>query len=51
MKYLRTFNENMSLAKSIISKKMDGFEKLKTLLKSNLGLNQRNDKVPQRSYK
>jgi hypothetical protein len=36
MKYLKTF-ENMAMAKSIISKKMDGFEKLKTLLKSNLG--------------
>jgi hypothetical protein len=37
MKYLKSFNENMSLAKSIIAKKMDGFEKLKVLLKSNLG--------------
>jgi hypothetical protein len=36
MKYLKTF-ENMAMAKSIIAKKMDGFEKLKTLLKSNLG--------------
>jgi hypothetical protein len=37
MKYIKSFNENMALAKSIISKKMDGFEKLKVLLKSNLG--------------
>lgn len=36
MKYLKTF-ENMSLAKSIISKKMEAFDKLKELLKSNLG--------------
>ena len=36
MKYLKTF-ENMSLAKSIISKKMAAFDKLKELLKSNLG--------------
>ncbi len=37
MKYLIPFNENMALAKSIISKKMDGFEKLKTLLSKNIG--------------
>lgn len=37
MKHLLRFNENMSLAKSIISKKMDGFEKLKTLLSKNIG--------------
>lgn len=37
MKYLVRFNENMSLAKSIISKKMEAFDKLKSLLKSNLG--------------
>lgn len=36
MRYLKTF-ENMALAKSIISKKMDAFDKLKDLLKSNLG--------------
>jgi len=29
MKYIKSFNKNMALAKSIISKKMDGFEKLK----------------------
>lgn len=37
MKYLKRFNENMALAKSIISKKMEAFDKLKELLKSNLG--------------
>jgi hypothetical protein len=37
MKYLVKFNENMALAKSIISKKMEAFDKLKSLLKSNLG--------------
>lgn len=37
MKYLISFNENMALAKSIIAKKMDGFEKLKTLLSKNIG--------------
>jgi hypothetical protein len=37
MKYIKSFNENMALAKSIISKKMDGFEKLKTLLSKNIG--------------
>jgi hypothetical protein len=37
MKYLKTYNENMSLAKSIISKKMEGFDKLKSLLSKNLG--------------
>lgn len=36
MRYLKTF-ENMALAKSIISKKMEAFDKLKELLKSNLG--------------
>lgn len=37
MKYLRLFNENMDLAKSIISKKMAAFDKLKGLLSSNMG--------------
>ena len=37
MKYLVRFNENMALAKSIISKKMEAFDKLKELLKSNIG--------------
>jgi hypothetical protein len=37
MKYLKSFNENMALAKSIIAKKMDGFEKLKALLSKNIG--------------
>ncbi len=37
MKYLISFNENMALAKSIIAKKMDGFEKLKNLLSKNIG--------------
>jgi hypothetical protein len=37
MKYLISFNENMSLAKSIISKKMEAFDKLKNLLSNNLG--------------
>jgi hypothetical protein len=36
MKYLKTF-ENMSMAKSIISKKMEGFDKLKEILAKNLG--------------
>jgi hypothetical protein len=36
MKYLKTF-ENMAMAKSIISKKMEGFDKLKNLLSKNLG--------------
>jgi hypothetical protein len=36
MRYIKTF-ENMALAKSIISKKMEAFDKLKELLKSNLG--------------
>lgn len=37
MKYLRSFNESMDLAKSIISKKMAAFDKLKNLLSSNIG--------------
>lgn len=37
MKYLRSFNENMDFAKSIISKKMAAFDKLKDLLSSNMG--------------
>ncbi len=37
MKYLISFNENMDLAKSIISKKMAAFDKLKGLLSSNMG--------------
>jgi hypothetical protein len=37
MRYLFRFNENMALAKSIISKKMDAFERLKDLLKNNMG--------------
>lgn len=36
MKYLKTF-ENMAMAKSIISKKMEAFDKLKNLLSKNLG--------------
>lgn len=36
MKYLKTF-ENMSMAKSIISKKIEGFDKLKEILAKNLG--------------
>lgn len=36
MRYLRTF-ESMDKAKSIISKKMEAFDKLKSLLKGNLG--------------
>lgn len=37
MRYIRTFNENMDLAKSILNKKMQDFEKLKSLLSKNLG--------------
>lgn len=37
MKYLRSFNESMDLAKSIISKKMAAFDKLKSLLSANIG--------------
>jgi len=37
MRYLFRFNENMALAKSIISKKMDAFERIKDLLKNNMG--------------
>lgn len=38
MKYLKPFNErNISQANSIISKKMDAFNKLKDLLKNNMG--------------
>jgi Zn-dependent M32 family carboxypeptidase len=41
MRYLKQrdsfLNEDMNLAKSIISKKMNDFEKLKELLKNNLG--------------
>lgn len=36
MKYIKTF-ENLNQAKSIIAKKMEGYEKLKTLLAKNLG--------------
>ena len=36
MKYIKTF-ENLTQAKSIIAKKMEGYEKLKTLLAKNLG--------------
>lgn len=36
LRYLKTF-ENMAQAKSIISKKMEGFDKLKNLLVDNLG--------------
>lgn len=35
--YINYVNENMDMAKSIISKKMDAFEKLKTLLSKNIG--------------
>jgi hypothetical protein len=37
MKYIKSFNENMSMAKSIISKKIEGFDKLKNILSKNLG--------------
>jgi hypothetical protein len=37
MRYLKSFNENMALAKSIVSKKMEAFDKLKSLLSKNLG--------------
>ena len=37
MKYLFKFNENMNMAKSIVSKKLEGFDKLKDLLSKNLG--------------
>lgn len=37
MKYIKGFNENMSMAKSIISKKMEGYNRLKELLSKNLG--------------
>ncbi len=37
MKYLYKFNENMAMAKSIVSKKIEGFEKLKDLLSKNIG--------------
>jgi hypothetical protein len=37
MKYLKSFNENMNMAKSIVSKKIEAFDKLKELLSKNLG--------------
>ncbi len=37
MRYLKKYNEDMSLAKSIIGKKMEAFDKLKDLLSKNLG--------------
>ena len=36
-KYDNFVNENMEMAKSIIAKKMDAFDKLKTLLSKNIG--------------
>lgn len=37
MKYLKYFKENMDLSKSIISKKMAAYDKLKELMSKNLG--------------
>lgn len=37
MKYLYRFNENMNMAKSIVSKKLEAFDKLKELLSKNIG--------------
>jgi hypothetical protein len=37
MKYIKRFNENISYAKSLISKKLEGFDKLKNLLSKNMG--------------
>jgi hypothetical protein len=36
-KYYGFINENMDMAKSIMKKKMDSYEKLKTLLSKNVG--------------
>lgn len=37
-KYDNFVNENMEMAKSIVSKKLAAFDKLKTLLANNIGL-------------